>query len=58
MILFYVLLKLCVMNVKNIYVFFRFFVFSKLEDDSRGRFGISLVRGDSRGRGFGGFGRL
>ncbi|XP_062567019.1 eukaryotic translation initiation factor 4 gamma 1-like isoform X2 [Saccostrea cucullata] len=35
----------------------RFSALSKPEDDSRGRFGTSPARGDSRGRGSGGFGR-
>lgn len=37
---------------------FRFFVFSKFGDNSRDRFGIVLVCGDSRVWGFGGFGYL
>lgn len=53
----YALLKLCAMNVKNTDVLFRFSALSKPEDDSRGRFGTRPARGDSRGRGSGGFGR-
>lgn len=42
--------------IEHLFVY-RFSALSKPEDDSRGRFGTSPARGDSRGRGSGGFGR-